>query len=196
MTASPARRKATYADLEKAPEHLVAEILDGELVVTPRPASPHAFAASTIGMDVGGAHQGPAGGGRGPGGWWILYEPELHLGSHVLVPDLAGWRLARMPAFPHTAAFDLAPDWVCEVVSPTTSRIDRVRKMPICAEAGVGHVWLVDPLARLLEVFKLEGGRWVVAAAHGDAGRVRLEPFEGIELELARFWPPLEAQQP
>lgn len=196
MAATRAARPATHADLAKVPENLVAEILDGELVVSPRPASPHAFAASTIGMDVGTPFHG-RGGGRGPGGWWIIHEPELHLGPHVVVPDLAGWRFERMPAYPDVSAFAEPPDWVCEVTSPATSRLDRIRKMPVYAAAGVGHVWLVDPLARLLEVFRLESGRWVLVGAQGEEEQARIEPFDAIVLEPARWWPPVaEPQRP
>src|SRR5215475_12407465 len=128
-----ARRRATYADLIAVPEHLIAEIIDGELITGPRPAPPHALACSAIGSVLFDRFNGPPGGAPGPGGWWILYEPELHFGDDVLVPDLAGWRRERMPALPDLAYFELAPDWACEVVSPHSGRLDRVRKMPIYA---------------------------------------------------------------
>jgi Uma2 family endonuclease len=190
------RARATYADLLAVPDHRVAEILDGELVVSPRPASPHAFASSGIGFDVGGPfHRGGQGGGAG--GWWILFEPELHLGRDVLVPDIAGWRTERMPTYPDVAFFQLAPDWICEVASPSTVRIDRVKKLDIYAREGVGHVWLVDPLAQLVECFRLEGGRWLRLASHGGDARARLEPFDAVEFELARWWPPTpESESP
>src|SRR3990172_867600 len=127
---SQPRRRATYDDLMQVPDHLVAEIIDGELVTSPRPASPHAFASSCIGQDLGPFSRRPGAPGV-PGGWWILDEPELHFAEDVLVPDLAAWRHERMPRVPNTAFFTLAPDWVCEVVSPRTGRLDRVRKMPI-----------------------------------------------------------------
>jgi Uma2 family endonuclease len=171
----------------KVPDHLVAEIIDGELVTTPRPASPHARAESVIGQDLAPFDRRP-GGPAGPGGWWILDEPELHLGEDVIVPDLAGWRHERMPAIPNVAAFTLAPDWVCEVISPRTGRIDRSRKMRIYARERVSHLWFVDPLARTLEVYRLEGERWVVASTHGGAEAVRAEPFDAIAVELARWW--------
>jgi Uma2 family endonuclease len=180
------KRRATYDDLLKLPDHVVGEIIEGELIATPRPASPHAHAASVIGMDIGGAFHGPP--GRGPGGWWILDEPELHFGQEVVVPDLAGWRLERMPKIPNVAAFKLAPDWVCEVVSPSTERTDRARKMVIYAREKVPHVWLVNPLARTLEVYGLDGARWMLLATHSGNERVRAVPFEAIELDLARWW--------
>jgi Uma2 family endonuclease len=185
------RRRATYEDLLAVPDHLVAEILNGELVTSPRPGAPHAYTAGKVFRDVNTHFDGPAGGGGG--GWWILFEPELHLAKDVLVPDLGGWRHERMPAFPNVAFFELAPDWACEVSSPSTARIDRVHKRAIYAREGVGHLWLVDALARTLEIFRLERGRWVVAAVHGGDDVVRAEPFEGLEIDLARWWPPIES---
>ncbi len=183
------RRKATYQDLMKVPDHLVAEIIDGELVTTPRPASPHARASSILGAELIGPFDRSTG-SQGPGGWWILYEPELHLSSDVVVPDLAGWRRERMAALPNVTAFEMAPDWVCEVVSPTTARMDRVIKMTIYAREKVQYVWLVDPLAQTLEVYRLETEHWVVASTHAGAGRVSAEPFEAVELEMGRWWLP------
>lgn len=180
-----AKRQATYEDLLAVPDHLVAEILDGELVTSPRPASEHAQAASELGSELKPPFQKGKG---GPGGWVILFEPELHLGGHALVPDLAGWRRERMPEMPHVPAFELAPDWICEVLSPSTVARDRVRKMPIYASQGVRHVWLVDANAQTLEVFRLDGEGWrLVGTWEGDA-RVRAEPFEAVELELGGLW--------
>jgi len=184
----PAGRRATYEDLLTVPDTMVAEIIDGELYATPRPASPHARAASAVGGGLWGSFDGPPNGPEHPGGWWILFEPELHLGSDVLVPDLAGWRRDKMPVLPNVAAFTQAPDWICEVVSPTTAGVDRVRKMRIYARESVGHLWLVDPLDKTLEVYCLERGRWVVASTHAGGERVRAEPFAAVELEIARWW--------
>jgi Uma2 family endonuclease len=183
-----ARRQATYEDLLRVPDNMVAEIIDGELHATPRPASPHANAASGIASDVRGPFHREADGPGQPGGWWILFEPELHLGLDVIVPDVAGWRRASMPLLRDVAYFEQSPDWACEVVSPTTAGTDRVRKMRIYARESVGHLWLVDALARTLEVYRLEKGRWVVASTHSDSERARVEPFEAIELELGRWW--------
>ncbi len=124
----------------------------------------------------------------GPGGWLLLDEPELHLGQDVLVPDLAGWRRERLPVLPKGAAFNLAPDWACEVLSPSTSRLDRKVKVPVYAREGVGHLWLVDPEARTLEVLRLGEGRYVQLGVHEGAVRVRAAPFEALELDLARLW--------
>jgi len=181
-------RRATYDDLLRLPENVVGEILDGELIVSPRPASPHALASSAIGSGLFGLFNRGSGGAGGPGGWWILDEPELHLHGDVLVPDIAGWRRERMPSLPSVAAFELPPDWACEVQSPSTARIDRARKLPIYAREQVRHLWMVDPLARTLEVLRLESGRWTVLAVHAADERVRAEPFDAVELELASWW--------
>jgi len=182
-----AQRKATYENLLQVPDILIAEIVDGELITSPRPAFPHARATSAIGQDLSPFDRRPGGPG-GPGGWWILFEPELHLGADILVPNLAGWRRERMPVLENVAYCELAPDWVCEVVSPTTARLDRVRKMPIYAREQVSHLWLVDPILRTLEVYRLERQRWVVVSTHGGAEGVRAEPFEAIELDMSRWW--------
>ncbi len=183
--ASPVKRRATYDDLLGVPEHRVAEIVDGDLHSSPRPSSLHAFASSGLGADLLVAFQRGRG---GPGGWWIVDEPELHLAGDVLVPDLAGWKRERLPKFPDTTAFALRPDWVCEVISPSTERLDRAKKMPVYAREEVPHLWLVNPLARTLEVYRLAGGRWVLLATHEGEARVRAEPFDAIELELASLW--------
>src|SRR5512137_1165967 len=155
----PLDRPATSDDLVKLPDHLVAEIVDGELHASPRPAPRHA----NTGAIIGGRLVQPYHEGRGgPGGWWILYEPELHLGADVLVPDWAGWRRSRMPHRPETPYATLAPDWLCEILSPSTSSFDRAMKLAIYAREGVPWAWLIDPLARTLEVLKLEGGRWTI----------------------------------
>lgn len=174
----------------QVPDTKVAEIIDGELVVSPRPASPHTHAATVIGVDVAGPFHRDPSDPDGPGGWWIALEPELHFGDDVLVPDWAGWRRERMPVFPNVPFFTLAPDWVCEVISPSTGRIDRSRKMRLYAQAGIPHLWFVDPLAQTVEVYRLEAGRWVVVVNHGGDDVVRVEPFESVEMRLVRWWPP------
>ena len=183
--ASPAPRRATYNDLLSAPSHLVAEIIGGELRTQPRPGGPHAAAASILGMVVGNPfHRGSG----GPGGWVILDEPELHLDEDVLVPDLAGWRRERMPAIPDTAAFNLAPDWICEVLSPSTEAIDRTEKLPIYAREKVAYVWLLNPRLQVLEAFALDAsGYRVLGVWHGEQA-VRVPPFEAVEIELGGLW--------
>ena len=186
-------RRATYADLEAVPPPQVAELVCGVLHVMPRPAPRHAQAATEIVTEFG----APFGRGRGgPGGWRLLIEPELHFPDptaageiDAVAPDLAGWRVERMPELPETAYFTLAPDWVCEVLSPSTADFDRDEKMPVYAREGVRRAWLVDPIARTLEVFTLgAGGRWSPPVIHRDDARVRVEPFDAIELDLRVLW--------
>jgi len=181
----PFDRPATYDDLMQVPDIMVAEIVDGELHASPRPAPRHAYTGAAVGGVFGPPYQFGRG---GPGGWWILYEPELHLGRNVLVPDWAGWRRSRMPALPDTAYFALAPDWVCEILSPSTASLDRVKKLAIYAREQVRHAWLIDPVARTLEVLRLEGTRWTLLATHEGADIVHAEPFDATPLELALFW--------
>ena len=180
-------RRATYQDVLDAPPDKVAEIVDGTLYIFHRPAAPHTLAASGL----MGTFSPPFHYGRGgPGGWWILNEPELHLGEDILVPDLAGWRRERMPVYPDTAYFTLAPDWVCEVLSPSTRKLDLGGKSAVYARAGVGYLWFVDPIARSLEANVLRGGKWVeIATLYNDA-TVSLPPFEAISFSLGDLWPP------
>jgi len=181
----PLDRPATYEDLTKVPDIMVAEIVGGELHASPRPAPKHARAGSSLGVLVGGPYDLGRG---GPGGWCILYEPELHFGRDVLVPDWAGWRRTSMPRLPETTYFPLAPDWVCEILSPSTASLDRAKKLAIYAREQVPHAWLIDPLARTLEVLRLEAGRWTILATHAGSDVVRAEPFAEIELELWALW--------
>jgi Uma2 family endonuclease len=181
----PLKQNATYADLYSVPENFVAEIIEGELYAFPRPATPHAHVNSVLGGEL----MGPFHRGRqGPGGWVLLDEPELHFAGDVLVPDMAGWRRERLPAVPRAAYFTLAPDWLCEVLSPSTETIDRVKKLAIYAREGVQNVWLFDPLLQTLEVLRREAGRWSLVATHEGDAVVRVEPFDAIELELAALW--------
>jgi Uma2 family endonuclease len=188
------KREATYADLLALPADRVGQIIAGELISSPRPASDH-FNAN---FALGGELYGPFHRGRGgPGGWWIAFEPELHLGKDVLVPDIAGWRRTRLPTMPRVPYLTLAPDWVCEVLSPSTAGLDRVRKKHIYAREGVEYVWLVDPVGRTLEVFQLQEGRWLELGSWSGNERVRAAPFDAIELELEVLWlpePPPESE--
>jgi Uma2 family endonuclease len=172
-----------YAKLEALPEHMVGEIVEGELVVSPRPALRHSVASSSIHGDVFGSF------GRGSrASWWILFEPELHLGADVLVPDIAGWRRERLPTMPDAAYATLAPDWVCEVLSPRTAALDRVRKLPIYAREGVPHLWLVDPLLHTLEAYVLQAAGWLLHAVHEGDATVYAPPFEEAALVLTVWW--------
>jgi Uma2 family endonuclease len=181
------KKPATYEDLRALPETVVGQIVDGELVASPRPASRHVVVASTLGAQLAGPFQLGRG---GPGGWWILDEPELHFGDDVLVPDLSGWRRTRMPAPPDEPFFTLPPDWVCEVLSPSTASFDREKKLPVYMREQVGHVWFIEPLTRTLEIFRREKDRWVLASNYMGEQRIRAEPFEAVELELEALWLP------
>ena len=186
----PRKPRPTYADIEALPEHLTGEILNGELVVSPRPAPRHAVAASVLGAMLLPPYQHALG---GPGGWWILDEPELSLAVDPdydpVIPDLAGWRVGSMPELPETAQFTAVPDWVCEVLSPSTARLDRMEKLPFYGRAGVGHAWYVDPVLKTLEVFAQQGnGVWTLLHVVSAEDRIAVPPFDAIELELARLW--------
>jgi Uma2 family endonuclease len=183
MAIKPLKKGATYDDLRRVPEHFVAEMFDGELYASPRPALPHARAATKLAAKLDDPFDFD-----GPGGWILLAEPELHFGSDVLVPDIAGWRRERLPALPNDAYLTLAPDWVCEVVSPSTEFIDRGKKPRIYAREGVAHAWLVDPLRQSLEVLALESGGLELIEQHRGNASVRAEPFDAVELELRALW--------
>src|SRR3954464_6986517 len=175
------KKPATYSDLLALPENVVGEILDGELVASPRPACGHARGASVLGGEL----MGPFDRGRGgPGGWWLFDEVELHLGPDVLVPDLAGWRQTRMPRppAPMEPFVTQAPDWICEVLSPSTARTDFSRKLPIYAREKVGHAWVINPVFKTLEIFRLQESGWLLAGAYSGNDAVRAEPFDAIEL--------------
>jgi Uma2 family endonuclease len=181
------KRPATYEDIEALPPGWVGEIVDQELTASPRPAMGATRAASALGGMVGAAFDW----GQGArGGWWILFEPELHFGGNVLVPDLAGWRRERMPQPPEPEVpwLSLAPDWVAEVLSPSTARFDRERKLPVYHRERVEHVWLLDPRQRVLEVYRWQEQGWLHASTHGGSQVVRAEPFEALPLQLGGLW--------
>jgi Uma2 family endonuclease len=186
MSADPAIRRATYADLEAVPPHLVAEIVDGVLETHPRPRPGHGAAALGLGAELRAPFQRGKG---GPGGWIFIAEPELHLGPDVVVPDIAGWRRDRLPAEPETAYIETAPDWVCEILSPSTERLDRGPKRRIYAEASVPHLWLLDPRSRVLEAFALVSGQWLLLATIEPGEEVRVAPFDAVGFPLDALFP-------
>jgi Uma2 family endonuclease len=187
-------RRATYEDLLKVPDHLIAEIIDGVLYASPRPAPRHAGAATNLTLALSTLSEG----GGGPGGWRFFHEPELHLGLDTLVPDIAAWRIERMPQFPKIAFFTLAPDWVCEVQSPSNSRPARENKLRVYARHGVPHAWLVDPKPKTLEVLSLDGSNWRRHATYSAHDRVRAIPFDSVNIGLAYLWgePETPAKRP
>lgn len=187
MTAEPAIKikPATYEDLYTIPDNMVGEIIDGELITTPRPSARHTFAGSVLGAEIMPPYQFGRG---GPSGWIILDETEIMLGENLMVPDLAGWRKERFPGLPEKNWIPVAPDWVCEVLSPSTHRLDKARKMPIYARYGVSHIWLIDPANKSLDVYKNASGTWALAAAYFEDDKVRAEPFGEIEIALTNLW--------
>jgi Uma2 family endonuclease len=182
----PAKKKATYEDLFNIPENMTGEIIDGELIVSPRPSRKHGYSATALGASVISPYQ--FGQGGGPGGWIILVEPEIGLGSDILVPDLAGWRRERFPVEEPHNWISVAPDWVCEILSPNTFRRDKVLKMPLYARNGIQYFWLIDPIAKTLDTFRLEAGRWIVSGIYAENDKVRTEPFPEVEIDLNLLW--------
>jgi Uma2 family endonuclease len=184
--AQAAHQKATYEDLLALPANVVGQIVFGVLHAHPRPAPKHAQAASTLGEELGPPFKRGRG---GPGGWLILDEPELHLGEHVVVPDLGGWRRERMPEMPvDKAFFDLSPDWVCEVLSASTASLDRGDKLKVWRAFDVSHVWFVDPEARTLEILEKDPRGYRVFEVFSGEAKIRAVPFDAIELELGLLW--------
>ncbi len=179
-------RRATYQDVLDAPPHKVAEVIARRLHTHPRPASRHAWASSGIGAKISPPFNY---GDGGPGGWWIDFEPELHLAEDIVVPDLAGWRRETMPEYPDAAFFTTAQDWVCEVLSPSTRRLVLSEKRALYAREGVRRLWFVDPDARTLEAFELRDGQWLLLATLADDAPVSLPPFDAITFPLDALWP-------
>jgi Uma2 family endonuclease len=177
--ASSVPKEATYADLEALPEDVVGQIIDGELIALPRPALKHQRLASALAGQLDGPFDRGAG---GPGGWLFLYEPELHFARNVVVPDLAGWRRERLPEVPDEPWLTLAPDWVCEIVSPSSVSVDRVKKLRLYAHERVEWYWIVEPIAKTLEVLRLVGETYMVDATFDAEDVIAARPFEAIEL--------------
>jgi Uma2 family endonuclease len=181
------QESSLYERLLALPENIIGEIIDGKLYTQPRPAGPHASVVSVLGMDIGSAYHRGRG---GPGGWWIIDEPELHFvrDTEVLVPDIAGWRRERMSNLPEDHRFEVVPDWVCEVLSPTTQKKDRVTKTRAYGRYGVAFLWLVDPFARILETYALADGQWTVTGLYQDHDEVSAAPFEAVRIALSDLW--------
>ena len=180
-----------YAELCDLPPHVTGEIINGVLYTQPRPAGPHSLTASALGGELYGGYQRGTG---GPGGWWIINEPEIHFirDIEVCVPDIAGWRKERMPKIPRGHRFEIVPNWVCEVLSPSTGKNDRVVKMPVYAQYGVGYLWLVHPSDRTLEAFALREGCWTVIGLFQDNETIHVAPFEEMALNLGSLWADIE----
>jgi Uma2 family endonuclease len=189
--AEAAERKATWADVLAHSEDERVEVLSGELVTIPAPLPRHSKTQGSLRRFVGGPFDDDDGHG-GPGGWWILIEIDVRLETHEIVrPDLAGWRRERLPEPGDIRPIDVVPDWICEVISPTTASRDRVTKRALYARFGVPYYWMVDPGARTLETLRLgDDGRWIELGAWDDEATARIEPFEAIELAVGRLFLP------
>jgi Uma2 family endonuclease len=188
MSSDVLHREATYEDLLKVPDHLVAEIVEGELFTSPRPGLRHAEATGSLYSQLRRLFD------ENGGSWWFAFEPELHLGRDVFVPDIAGWRRERMPVPPDVSACELAPDWICETISTKTARLDRYRKLPRYAAHQIPHAWLVDPEVFGVEVYRLDRDHWTLIATHEGSPVIRAEPFEAGEINLGAMW--LESRAP
>lgn len=171
--------RATAADLDALPDNAVGEIIDGKLITSSLLAPRGANAKGAICADL-----------RSSIGWWVLMKQELHLGADILVADIAGWTLERLPVLPDGPGVPVVPNWVCEVLSPATERLDRTRKRTLYGERGVDHLWLVDPVQRMVEVYRRQQARWLLVGVHGDDEKVRISPFDSIELDLSCWWLP------
>lgn len=185
--AARTRERATYQDLLNAPDNLTAELVDGELFLSPQPGVPHSRFASALGMDIGSAYDRGRG---GPGGWWIIHEPEIHFAynTRAVVPDLGGWRRERIPVLPTDHRFTVSPDWVCEVLSPSTFRWDREVKLPLYAEYEVPWAWYVHPVQHYVEIRKLIGGELSLIERYDGNAKFRAEPFMEVEIDLGSIW--------
>jgi Uma2 family endonuclease len=186
--AEKAPRRANHEDVSGAPADVIAEVIKGVLYTQRRPDFPHGQAASALSEELGPPFKRGRG---GPGGWIILYEPEVHLGPgpDILVPDLAGWRREALPQAPSTSYATHRPDYACEIHSPSTRARDRVQEMSIYSREQVPHVWLVDPESQTLEVFRFEGTAYVWIQAFAEECSVRAEPFDAIAFDLGVLWP-------
>lgn len=183
---APAKKSATRSDLEELPENVVGEIIEGTLYTSPRPRPLHANIEGALLEDLRSPFQRGRG---GPGGWWILVEPGIELpGSPEVVPDLGGWRRDRLPELPADAPIQIVPDWVCEILSPATRRLDQLIKKPLYARSGVAYLWIVDLEARTLTTSKLTDGRWVELGVYGESDAVHAEPFVEVEISMSDWW--------
>ncbi len=185
----PAIQPTLYESLEALPEGVTGEILNGQIHTQPRPAFPHGFTSSALGAELFSAFYK---GNRGPGGWWIINEPEIHFvyDAEVTVPDLAGWWREHMPIPPTGHRIEVVPDWVCEILSPYTASMDREIKMPLYGHYGVQYAWLVDPAECTLEAYRLDAGVWLEIGRFAGTDRVVAPPFEAVPIDLEGLWLP------
>ena len=184
--AEPAKKIVTYADIEALPEGVRGEIINGALYTHPRPNNRHSMVATALGGELLTPFQKGRG---GPGGWVFMFEPEVMFGENLLVPDIVGWRRERLTTYPTTNWIQVRPDWVCEATSPSTALRDRHFKREIYAHAGVPHYWIIDPRARILEVFQLENQKWTLFGTYSAGSDVAAPPFEAYSFPMDVLWP-------
>jgi len=185
MVSKAGKFKDVYQELINLPKNMVGEIINDQLYAQPRPDPRHALVSSCLGDELVGPYYKGRG---GPGGWWILFEPEIHLDNEILVPDIAGWKKERLPKLPETAFFEIPPDWVCEILSHSTLKKDRVLKMPLYAKFNFQYIWLIDPLAKMLEVYQLEKKYWKLIGTFAENDKVSAVPFQEVTIDLSVLW--------
>ena len=190
--ADPAKKIATYADIEALPPHVVGELIYGSLVTHPRPSPPHSVAQNSLGDELTSPFQKGRG---GPGGWIFMSEPDLILGGNTVVPDLVAWRRERMPRIPKTGQISVSPDWLCEILSPSTERYDRNEKRRIYAQAGVAFYWMLDPRIGQLECFQLVAGNWLLTNTFAQDEIVNAPPFIEHSFPLSNLFPDTESEK-
>jgi Putative restriction endonuclease len=183
--ADTAFKRATYQDILDLPEGVVGEIIKGVLHSKPRPRVPHVRVALKLVGKVAGPFDTDD---DGPGGWLFLQEVELHLGQEIVVPDMAGWKRERFPGLANDAFLTVPPDWVCEILSPSTAQKDRALKANIYASEGVGYMWLIDPQLKTLEAYKNHSGQWLQLGVITEGAEVKIEPFDAAPFKLDTLW--------
>lgn len=187
-TTKPSTKPPTLADLDALPPGVVGEIIDGVLYTMTKPRMRHQRTMLKIGGGVAAPFDDGIG---GPGGWWIIPEPGIELpDTPEIAPDVAGWRRDRMPEMPIDEPIRIVPDWVCEILSPTTRRHDLLVKLPYYAKVGVAYHWLVDLEGRTVTAQRLDSGRWTTLGVYCDETDARIEPFDVVPLHVASWWPP------
>jgi Uma2 family endonuclease len=199
VTAAPKKKLATYEDLLALPDGVKAELIDGEIIIhsssdprvaaLPAPLPEHSRVQGGLRRFLGGPFDDDDGFG-GVGGWWILAEVEIRLGGQIVRPDVAGWRRERLASPWGLRPIEIIPDWICEVVSPSNASHDRVTKKHLYAKHGIAHYWIADTEEVTLETFTLHDAVWTASGAFTRGGVARIEPFEAIELDVGRLFPP------
>lgn len=180
-----AHRLATFADMATLEaEGRCIELVGGGIVDKASPSAAHADAQGALAALLRPRFHRQDG-DEPPGGWWILPEVDIAFGLHdVLRPDVAGWRRARVPVRPSSYPVDVSPDWVCEVLSPSTAHRDLGVKREIYHRHEVAHYWVVDVEKQILLVYRREPAGYTLVLSAGPGERVRAEPFDACSLDM------------